>query len=341
MKTKNLTTFNSFTTLVTVVMLKKKTIFKDWSGYQASMLWVLFPGRSWIWGGAQASPGSHMMRSQASPAPSSSLATPASFKAVRSCQGTWAPHEASGRTVWGPVRPLLPWGLPVAALPTPRGGNMWTSQEEGRDCENQTKLAHSLNVMTRKWPPWSFNTTLTLVHKIFSGDMRSPGGLTSGVSSQPALGQQLCAERATPHRLVCASWCSPVPPSSDGHRRPGSSQPGCGVDLNRHWSGVATPKLVHQLNGQDVHPLAGGQAFSPATRCEQRSLLPQIDAYGDNFMAVTGTTLAWGWHVDGRTETMDSTCVLDLEALVGPANCPAGLLSLDLPLHEVMFIIRA
>ena len=38
---------------------------------------------------------------------------------------------------------------------------------------------------------------------------------------------------------------------------------------------------------------------------------------------------------------MDSTCVLDLEALVGPVNCPAGLLSLDFPLYEVMFVIHA
>lgn len=66
------------------------------------------------------------------------------------------------------------------------------------------------------------------------------------------------------------------------------------MDLGCHWSGVATPKLVHQLNGQGVHSSAGGRAFSPATKWEQGSLLPQIDAHGDDFMAVTGTTLAQG-----------------------------------------------
>lgn len=223
-------------------MLKKKTIFKDWSGYQASMLWVLFPGRSWIWGGAQASPGSHMMRSQASPAPSSRPATPASFKAVRSCQGTRAPHEPSRRTVPGGRAGQTSVALGAAGgRPSNPKGREHVNKSGGRlGLWESVQASPQPECNDEKVPTWSFNTTLTLVHKIFSGDVRSPGGLMSSVSSQPALGQQLCAERATPHRLVCASWCSPVPPSSDGHRRPGSSQPGCGMDLNWHWSGVAT-----------------------------------------------------------------------------------------------------
>ena len=40
-------------------------------------------------------------------------------------------------------------------------------------------------------------------------------------------------------------------------------------------------------------------------------------------------------------QRMASTRVLDLEALVGPVDCPAGLLCLDLPLHKVMYFIRA
>ena len=55
-------------------------------------------------------------------------------------------------------------GLLVAALPTPRRGSMWTCQEEGWDCENQSKLARSLNVVMRKWPARSFNATPTLAH---------------------------------------------------------------------------------------------------------------------------------------------------------------------------------